>query len=357
MHRVREELSRRLLRLRRTALPILHSAISAGIAWLIAADLIGHARPFFAPIAAVICLGVSLGQRLRRVAELVAGVSIGIGVGDLLILQIGSGTWQIMLVVALALITAVLLDSGTVIAMQAGSSAVLVATLLPPGDSGGLDRMVDALIGGLVALAVAALLPANPLTVAHRQGKVLLGELAAALRAVAEAVTGRDPGQAAAALSRARKTTKAFEDFRTALDTGAEIARIAPIRWRRRADLDNYLAAAVPLDHAMRNTRVLIRRALAALRDGEPAPAELPAVLTKLADAVDLLRAELAAGDEPLAARQLALEAAKEASVALIGEGGFSVRVVVAQLRSLAVDLLQATGVSRDDAIAALPPL
>lgn len=357
MHRVREELSRRLRRLRQTALPITQCAIGAGVAWLIAAHLIGHARPFFAPIAAVISLGVSLGQRLRRVAELVAGVSVGVGVGDLLILQIGSGTWQIMLVVALAMTAAVLLDSGTVIAMQAGSSAVLVATLLPPGDTGGLDRMVDALIGGLVGLAVAALLPANPLTVAHRQGKVLLGELATALRGVAEAVSGRDAAKAAAVLSRARKTTKAFEEFRTALATGSEIARIAPMRWRRRADLERYQSAAVPLDHAMRNTRVLARRALAALRDDEPAHPALAEVLIKLAEAVELLRTELADGDEPLIARTLAQEAAAQAKAALAGEGGFSVRVVVAQLRSIAVDLLQATGVSRDDAIAALPPL
>ncbi|MBP2475690.1 uncharacterized membrane protein YgaE (UPF0421/DUF939 family) [Crossiella equi] len=357
MHRVREELSRRLRRLQRTALPIVQCAIGAGIAWLIAAHLIGHARPFFAPIAAVICLGVSLGQRLRRVAELVVGVSVGIGVGDVLIVQIGSGTWQIMLVVALAMCAAVLLDSGTVIAMQAGSSAVLVATLLPPGDSGGLDRMVDALVGGLVGLAVAALLPANPITVAHRQAKVLLGGLASALRGAAEAVTSGEETKAAAVLSQARKASKAIEDFTSALATGTEIARIAPIRWRRRADLDNYLAAAVPLDHAMRNTRVLVRRAMAALRDEEPVPEALPRVLTKLAQAVEQLQAELAAGEEPLVARQLAKEAANEASGCLVTEGGFSVRVVVAQLRSIAVDLLQATGVSRDDAIAELPPL
>ena len=40
------------------------------IAWLVARDLLGHSRPFFAPIAVVICIGVGLGQRLRRVFEL-----------------------------------------------------------------------------------------------------------------------------------------------------------------------------------------------------------------------------------------------------------------------------------------------
>lgn len=41
-------------------------------------------------------------------------------------------------------------QSGPIFSMQAGNSAVLVATLIPPGGSGGPDRMIDALVGGLV---------------------------------------------------------------------------------------------------------------------------------------------------------------------------------------------------------------
>src|SRR5919106_1545966 len=124
-------------RLRSSALPIGQCAVAAGLAWYVASDLVGHARPFFAPIAAVISLGVSLSSRLRRVAELVVGVSLGVLVGDLLISVIGSGAWQIALVVALAMATAVFADGGTLLVAQAGASAVLVATLLPPGGTGG----------------------------------------------------------------------------------------------------------------------------------------------------------------------------------------------------------------------------
>ena len=38
-------------------------AIAAGVAWFIAHDVVGHTTPFFAPIAAVLCLGTSYGQR------------------------------------------------------------------------------------------------------------------------------------------------------------------------------------------------------------------------------------------------------------------------------------------------------
>lgn len=119
-------------------------ASAGGLALYVASDVIGHTRPFFAPIAAVISLGVSLNSRLQRATELVVGVSLGVLVGDLLIARIGSGVWQLMLVVALAMAIAVFTDGGTLIVSQAGASAVLVTTLLPPGESGGLDRCVDA---------------------------------------------------------------------------------------------------------------------------------------------------------------------------------------------------------------------
>jgi uncharacterized membrane protein YgaE (UPF0421/DUF939 family) len=357
MAHVFEALEPRLRRWRSMALPIAQAALAAGLSWLVAVNVVDHRSPFFAPIAAIICLGITLGQRLRRGIELVAGVTIGIGIGDLLIAAIGTGPWQIALVVALAMSAAILLAGGPVITIQSAVSAVLVATLYLPGETSGVTRMVDALIGGVVGFAVAALLPANPLTVAHRDAARVLAELARALRGVAKALKEGDATQAAAVLSRARGTQHMVDDFRTALETGGEIATVAPIRWRRRPQLKRYLTLVTPLDYALRNTRVLARRAVAALRDGEVMPHALHEALDKLADAVDLLCVELADGKEPAAARSGIQTVARSAGAELIGDGGLSVRVVLAQLRSTTVDLLQATGMKRDDALAALPVL
>ncbi len=60
--------------------------MAAGVAWCVAAEVLDHPTPFFAPIAAVVGLGTSYGQRLRRVAEVTLGVAIGVLVGDLLVL-------------------------------------------------------------------------------------------------------------------------------------------------------------------------------------------------------------------------------------------------------------------------------
>lgn len=141
-------------------MPIAQTALAAGLSWLVALHVVGHGTPFFAPIAAVVCLGLTSGRRLRRVLELIVGVSLGIGIGDGLLSVIGTGPWQLALVVALAMSIAVLLDGGPVITTQAAVSAILVATLYLPGDMTGVSRMVDALIGGVTALVmVVALSP------------------------------------------------------------------------------------------------------------------------------------------------------------------------------------------------------
>ncbi|MFI7633647.1 aromatic acid exporter family protein [Nonomuraea sp. NPDC049400] len=329
-------------------------AVGAAIAWLVAKDLLGHSRPFFAPIAVVVCIGVGLGQRLRRVVELVAGVSVGVGVGDLLVSWIGSGAWQIALVVAMAMVAAVLLDSGSLIVLQAGSSAVLVATLLPPSGAGGLARMVDALVGGLVGLAAVALLPASPSALARRHAKGMFGALADALRQIAEAIEKRDARLASEALDAARGSQTKVEEFLQALETSREIATISPLHRYRRLNLEGYEKAAVPLDHALRNARVLARRAIVALDGSSPLPPWLPDALGELADATLMLRDELAAERSPDKVTKAILAVASRQGSE---RWGFSADVMIAQLRSIIVDLLQATGTERKEALAALPPL
>jgi hypothetical protein len=72
---------------------------------------------------------------------------------------------------------------------------------------------------------------------------------------------------------------------------------------------------------------------------------------------VSLLRIELGHGDDPRESRASAVAAAELATEALDETGGFAGQVVVAQTRSLAVDILRATGLDRDEALGLLPAL
>lgn len=341
----------RVRRVRLNVLLALQTGIAAGLAWLIAHELIGHRAPFFAPIAAVITLAVSVGQRLRRAFELVFGVAIGIAVGDVLIYLIGSGPWQIGLVVTLAIVTAIFAGGGSALVTQAASSAVLVATLTPPTTGISYDRFVDALVGGLVGLGVMALLlPLNPLTVVGRAAGPALDVLAEGLTETADALAARDGDEVEAALARLRAAEGDLRTLQEAIEAASETAALAPVRWRTRGALSQYIDAAEHVARALRNSRVLVRRALVLVRDGEELPPALAEAVRALGEAVTWLRRELADAVEPVAARERALRAASEAGVAYAEGVGFSGSVIVAQVRSTAVDLVRATGLDGKEA-------
>jgi uncharacterized membrane protein YccC len=355
----RQGVRERLRRLRHTALPIVQCAVAAALAWWVATSPpIDHERPFFAPIAALISVGVGLGQRLPRVVELVVGVAVGVLVGDLLVAWIGTGIAQIALVVALAMVAAVVLGGGAVIITQAGASAVLVATLTAPEGGLDLDRFVDALVGGIVGLAViAVLLPVNPVAAVRRELDPLLGTLADLIDDCADALAERDRIGAGRALGRARETQASVDAMNEALEGSSEVALIAPARWRARGQLTGYIDAGEPIDHVARDLRVMARHVVSMLSRKEPMPPQLPKSLRALPGAVRLLRIDLAHGDEPQESRANAVAAAELATEALDETGGFAGQVVVAQTRSLAVDVLRATGLEREKALRLLPSL
>jgi uncharacterized membrane protein YgaE (UPF0421/DUF939 family) len=328
----------------------LQAGVAAALAWYVAHTLIGRPAPFFAPIAAVITLASSVGQRARRTAELVLGVAIGIGIGDAFILLIGRGPMQIGVIVLLAVLVATAVGGGTPLVVQSASSAVLVATLTP---ATGLPwtRFFDALVGGGIGLIVmTVLLPLNPLTVVQRAADPALQALADGLRQVAEGIRAADPGLVDEALARLRAAEADFAAFSTAVTAARENVAFAPARWHARGALTLYVDGATQVTYALRNVRVLIRRVTTALGDEEKIPEVLANAIALLGDAVELLKQEWAKGVEPVAARERALRTVAEAARAYDEGVGFSGGVIFAQIRSTATDLLRATGIDYAEA-------
>lgn len=105
---------------------------------------------------------MTYGQRLRRVAEVTVGVAVGIAVADIFVGVVGSGPWQITVVVLVSMSLALLLDAGLLLVMQSAVQSIVVTDLVPTG-SQALGRWVDAVIGGVVALVFAMVVPRAPL--------------------------------------------------------------------------------------------------------------------------------------------------------------------------------------------------
>ncbi len=342
-------------RLRINGWPLVQTAVAASVAYFLAVVLFSHERPFFAPIAAVICLGVTLGQRWRRAVELTFGVAIGLVLADLLVLVIGTGAARIGAVVLLAMAAAVFLGARPLLVNQAAISALLVVVLQPPNDAFDPARCLDALAGGAVALAVNYLFPINPERLVERAARPVFDELAGVLEEIAAALRSGDREAAERALVRARTIDdEQVTNFNEALAAGHETARLSPTRRRALGHLELYANAGTRIDLAVINTRVLARGAANALRRGDPIPPQLPEAVLDLARAVRALATYLEESRGPDEARKFALEAARKATERLKERHDLAASVLVGQVRSAAVDILRSTGMDQASALRAL---
>jgi uncharacterized membrane protein YgaE (UPF0421/DUF939 family) len=349
---LRSGLARRVRRVRGELWSILQTALAAGAAWALASLI--HPHPFFAPAAAVIALGGARGRRTRRAIELTVGVAVGIAVADLIVLALGANTLVLTLVVALSMAGALLLGAGGLMVSQAAISAILVVATLQPGSSPSPGRFLDALIGGCVALLVGQVLfPRDPLRALARAARPVVDDLAAALGATAAAMRSGDQEAARAALESARATEGDVAAF---FDTVALARETFSLRAqaRTRERVPPYAEAVQHVDYAVRNTRVLARRALNAIRLGGAGPPGLADAVELLGRAVRELGSQLEDPDRDVATRTLALEAAIKATAVAETGADLQVMVIVGQVRSTAIDLLRGSGMDGDEARGAL---
>ena len=106
-------------------------------------------RPTFAPIAAVISLGLAAGERGRRAVELTLGVTFGITIADLLESVVGIGVVQAGAVVVLAMALAVFLGGEDLLVKEAAISAMIMLIIFRSAEADiPIERFLEALIGG-----------------------------------------------------------------------------------------------------------------------------------------------------------------------------------------------------------------
>ncbi|HYY20456.1 MAG TPA: FUSC family protein [Thermoleophilaceae bacterium] len=335
---------RALLRLRVRMWPILQTAVAAVGAWYLAKLLVDEERPVFASIAAVISLGATYGERRERAVELIGGVVVGIAVADLLVRAIGSGPLQVGLMVVLAMAAAVVLGGGPVLVTEAAVSAILLVSLGPADPGISPTRLIEALAGGGVALAVSSLIfPPDPVLMVGRAANAVLGELGHALQEIAAALADRDRERSEAALQAARDIDRDVRALDQALLVGRETARFSPVRRSTRVELERYARSARHIDFAVRNARVLARHVLRLLRSGEVAPAELAKAVHDLSLAVWALAAQF---EDPGRATEVRFHASRAAARAVAiyeREPNLVLTETMGQVRSTAIDLVRAS--------------
>lgn len=328
------------------AWPLLQRTAAAMVAWLIARHIAGHPDPFFAPLSAIVALNAPLGERGRNALRLLLGVLVGIVVGELTTLAIGGGYGALALAMFVAMVAARALGGAPVMIAQAASGAILTVTAID-GEAG-VNRLVDAVIGGGVALVFSQVLfSPEPVRLLRRAEVKALGGMADGLAMTARAIEDDDDELAGRAISKLRDLRDHLVELARLRRAGRRVARHSVV-WRSQlkpvvretedaGHLDLLGGSCLALARVAAATAPSRRRTLA------PIVRDLAGILADLAK--DL-------GDR--ATRQRAADHALE-TVRRISRGDDAAKSATAEVitvvRMVAADIMTFAGVDHDDAI------
>jgi len=125
----------------------LSASAGAGLAWTISYLLLGHQRPIFAAMGAIISLAPGLSNHGKQAIHLFIGVTTGVIIGEFAIVYFGFVPTEIRVVIVcfLAMLCAVSYAIVPLMAIQSGLSAIMVFALGP--DMAGITKIEDIAIG------------------------------------------------------------------------------------------------------------------------------------------------------------------------------------------------------------------
>ncbi|MGY5765577.1 FUSC family protein [Brachybacterium sp. DNPG3] len=372
--RVGEALGRRVregtVRGRLEAMSVARAALASALSYFISGHLLGHPQPFYAAIVGFMIVGFTVEKKMRKMLEICAGVMLGVLIGELARTTIGPGTWQILVVVFVSGMAARLIDKSVVMGFQMAIQSLLVmimpaAVSIAPG-----ARVLEAMTGLVVGMIVHLLLSGDPRRNQRRAALSFYTELEDTLVSLALAARAGDAEVARAALKGIRDSSqKHTDEWRIANDAADEMASYSPSGLMHADDIQRLRHLLVGSDRAMRNIRVIARTEVDFLVavGGDP-HSSLADALGAARDAVAGIRSGVGHTEVDFtdARRSLRLFCSyltpelllrNDNGVRLGRAGHFEGVTLVIQLRSLAMDLLQATGLEASESKRFLPSL
>lgn len=304
--------------------------------------------PLFAPVATILTLGMTYGQRFTRAAEVTLGVSVGALIGELFVVTVGMGVWQVPVLVALAMSIASWLGAGTLLVNQAGIQGLVIA-LLAGQTTTAFGRWYEALIGAAVGLVFASFIPSSVLLRPRARAGAVLERLTTLFVASASGIRERDRKSVEECLEEARSTEDDLRALRGFAADSVEITTYAPWYRNRRDEIREVVAQLDPIDRAVRNARVLLRRAAISVQVEEAVPDEYIELIWELAHVTEDFARYLSSGekDETLEA---VLWNLSERSARPAPGAELSAEVIRAQIRSILVDYYMILGYSAREA-------
>lgn len=344
-----------LRRVNGSLLPLAQAALAAALAWLVAEQLFGRQNPMFASIAAFVCLGFHVDRVPRKVAELGVGATVGVLIGEVIAVTMHSGWWQMGVALMCGALVGRFLDRGDLTTMQAGVNAMVVVGMSYwQTIAGGFTaRWLDAIVGALIALVFAVLLPRHPTERPRRYAATTLSELAQLLDMLGRGLVVGDVEELADAREQRKVVTQVANTWETTVATAREVVAANPSLWRQRGEVAELSRLYRLTLRARRSSYMLGRQGLAMVEEVGPLR-EVGALVLDASRATHALSGATRAWHQPEHAREVLLGVAHRASPGRLEGDQWRDVALMSVVRALIVDLLQLTGMSRQAARDAL---
>jgi uncharacterized membrane protein YgaE (UPF0421/DUF939 family) len=331
------------------AWPLVQGTAAATAAWVIAKYVVDHEQPFFAPIAALVALNTSVGERGLNAVRLLQGVILGIVVGEVTLAALAGGYASMAVAIFAATALARAVGGTRIVIAQAAVGAILIVALADA--EAGVERLTDALIGGGVALVFSQLLfSPEPVALLRRAEAAVLERLASGLALTARALEQDDDELATDAIVALRELPEDVTELRRVLRASGRVARRTLV-WRAHRAL--VVRESENADHLdlLGGSCVMLARVTPSL-DSSERHALTPSVRA-LSEVLDALARRL--GDRET--RQRAADRALEVANAVSGAdapAGSTLAVAITGVRMVATDLMVFAGIDLDDAVQAV---
>lgn len=298
-----------------TALQVVKTGLASGLSWALAQSILQSQRPYFAPLAAILCLQVTVKESVSRGLQRVIGVVAGIVVALVAVRFLGISAWSIGLLVFIAMGIATPLRLGPQGIPQVAISALLVMTVGASVPGYALARILDTILGAMVAVVINALvIPPDFTQYAEQALNALAKAVAEVLRAIRNDLSdGLDPHEANQHLVHARQVDQALHEAKHAIRQAEDGLQWNYLVRHRKQRLRRMRQAIMVLDHSVSQVRGIARTLFVTLRRDDSALGKdfsqdlihhLTNVFNLMADAI-VTYAEVIGGQDQKAAARL----------------------------------------------------
>jgi uncharacterized membrane protein YgaE (UPF0421/DUF939 family) len=246
-----------LLRERDAFVQTAKAALAAALAWGVASEVLRVRDPVLASVAALVVVQVTLYQSVRRAIQYSAGIVAGM-LGALAIGRyLGVNMLTMSLIVVFGLVLGRTLQLGT----QVSQVAVTGLLVLAFGNSYGMVRVLDSVIGAAIGVLVnITVAPPAFARTAAKELADLADDLAALCSAVAKELRGDwTHEQARDWLARSRQLASSAKAARKIAQQAEESLRYHPRKSVHLDDVHRVDEAAVALDHTATQLNSLMR--------------------------------------------------------------------------------------------------